>query len=636
MTLDFPTLSIVLFFISLIQVLIMLFVFRIMKYYPGMNYLLSSCLFSSACGILYALHTTESESIVWILVTNLSFYLSIICLNIGFSKFLNLPVSKWKLLTLTMLLLVGLFWFTEIVNNLNYRIIVVSLLSAFVTFQNAEVLCNHKIHSVRSATRLVAIANLVYGSFLIIRGLFTFYHEMLDYKIASFFYILIYFISVAGILLWTYCFIIMTVQREQADRKLAEERFRLIFKTIPDTVFISELDTGKIIDVNETYTLATGYTKEESIGKTTLDLKFWKNAEERDHFYQLIHKEGGCKNLEIHIITKNGKEATTLISSSIAQWENSTYIISVIRDITQNKELKNKLKKSEDTFKAVMEQSPLSFILTSTSGKIEYVNPKFLELMGYEKHEVLGKNPRILKSGYHDRIFYQNLWNAILSGKQWTSEIRNRKKNGELIWEKIILTPIFNEEGEIVQFLSILEDISDRKRKEQELKMLARTDMLTGIMNRRSFMEMAERKLFEIKKQGKKAAFLMIDIDRFKSINDTFGHTMGDRAIRMVTTECQQIIKDFNLLGRIGGEEFAALIIGLYETEFVQTAEMLCRRIEQIELYSDNQVKIPLQISVGVAFCHLEDDTLESLMERSDIALYQAKNSGRNRISVIT
>lgn len=636
MTLDFPTLSIVLFFISIVQVLIMLFVFRIMKYYPGMNYLLSSCMFSSVCGLLYALHCSDTGGVTWNFLSNLSFYLSIIGLNIGFSKFLNLTVSKWKLLALTSLFFAGLFWFTFVVDNFNYRVVVVSFLSAFVAFQNAEVLCNHNIYSVRSATRLVAAANLFYGTFLIIRGLFTFYQELTNYKIGSFFHILIYFISVAGILLWTYCFIIMTVQREQSDRKLAEERFRLIFKTIPDTVFISELDTGKIIDVNETYTQATGYTKEESIGKTTLDLKFWKNEKERDHFYQIIHENGICKNLEIHIITKNGKEATSLISSSIAKWENSTYIISVLRDITHSKELKNKLKKSEDTFKAVMEQSPLSFVLTNTSGKIEYVNPKFLELMGYEKHEVLGKNPRILKSGYHDRVFYQNLWNAILSGNQWSSEIRNRKKSGELIWEKIILTPIFNEEGEIVQFLSILEDISDRKQKEQELKMLARTDMLTGIMNRRSFMEVAEKRLSEIKDQGKKAAFLMIDIDRFKSINDTFGHTMGDRAIRMVTTECQRFIKEFDLLGRIGGEEFAALIIGLYETEFVQTAEMLCRRIEQIELYSENQVEISLRISVGVAFFHLEDDTLESLMERSDTALYQAKNSGRNRISVIT
>lgn len=635
MVLDIPTISIVYFYISFIQVLIMLFVFRIIKNYPGMNYLLLSCIFSAVCGLLHAFQYASLHGDLLVFFSNIFFYFSILVLNIGFTKFLDLPVAKKKLLVLSILFFAGYFWFSFGYVNKNYRIIVFCLIFAIVSFLNAEILSNHNIDSVHPATRLIAAACIPYGIFFAIRAIFTFFNETQNYNLGSFFYFMSYFLSIAGILLWTYCFIIMTVQREHADRTVAEERFRLIFETIPDTVFISELPTGKIIDVNETYTALTGYTREESLGKTTLDLKFWRNSGDRDRFFQIIEKEGGCKNLDITILTKERKELNALISSQIARFENSTYIISVIRDITLNKELRQKLKKSEDTFRAIMEQSPMSFILTNTSGEIEYANPTFLKLMEYELQEVLGKNPRILKSGYHNREFYHNLWNTILSGKQWSSEIVNKKKNGDLIWENIILTPILNEEGEIVQFLSTLEDISDRKRTEQELKIQARTDMLTGIMNRRSFMETAHKRLLGVKERGQTAAFLMIDIDRFKTINDSFGHNMGDRAICLVTEECQKFMKGQDLLGRIGGEEFAALVLGFSETEIVRAAEFLCKRIEELEFYTENHERIPLRISVGVTFFHLDTDNLESLMERSDVALYQAKNAGRNQISVI-
>ncbi|GLB32609.1 hypothetical protein LAD12857_45320 [Lacrimispora amygdalina] len=637
MVLDIPTISIVYFYISFVHVLIMLFVFRIIKNYPGMNCILFSCVSSSFSGFLFALKYITDYGSVLVFVSNVFFYLSMLGLNIGFSKFLDLPVAKKKLLALTILFFTGYFWFSFVYGNKSYRIIVFCLIFGIVSFLNAEILNNHTIDSVRPATRLIAAACIPYGTFYIIQALFTFYKETQNYNISTSFYFMSYFLSIASILLWNYCFIIMTVQREHADKTLAEERFRLIFETIPDTVFISEYPTGKIIDVNETYTILTGYTKEESLGKTTLDLKFWKNPGERDLFFKIIEKEGVCKNLEITILNKERKELNALISSQTTQVENSTYIISVIRDITSNKALTLKLKKSEDTFQAIMEQSPMSFILTNTSGEIEYANPTFLKLMGYELQEVLGKNPRILKSGYHNREFYHNLWSTILSGRQWSSEIVNKKKNGDLIWENIILTPILNEEGRIIQFLSTLEDISDRKRTEQELKIQARTDMLTGIMNRRSFMETAQKRLLDIKEHehSRTAAFLMIDIDRFKTINDTFGHNMGDRAICLVTEECQKLIKGQDLLGRIGGEEFAALALDFDEAQIVRKAEILCRRIEELEFYTENQERIPLHISIGVTFFHLETDTLESLMERSDIALYQAKNAGRNRISVI-
>jgi diguanylate cyclase (GGDEF)-like protein/PAS domain S-box-containing protein len=635
MTLDITTLSIALFFISSIQAIVMLFIFRIIQNYPGMNYLLASCFFSATSGLIFAMRSSLLSGSLTILGSNFSSFLAVIALNIGFSRFLGLPLEKKKLFTLMALFLAGFSVFTLGTDNVNCRIIVFCVLIAILSFLNTDILTHHKVDSVRPATRMVAAIHLLYGLFFVVRAVVTLFHETLDFFIPTLFQLLAFFMSIAGILIWSYCFIIMAVQRERSEKDQANERFRLIFETIPDTVFISSLETGEIVEINEKYTEETGYTREETIGKTPMELNLWKNSREREVLVNHIRKQGSCKNIEIHIIAKNGKKISALISSSLMKMDHKKYIISVIRNISKNKELAKKLNTSEETFKAIMEQSPISFMLTDINGDIEYVNQKFLELTGYKEEEVIGQTPRILKSGFQTRKFYQTLWETIISGKQWSGEIRNKKKNGEIMWEHICLTPILDEDGTIMRFLAVQEDISSRKIMEDELRIQARTDMLTGVMNRRYFMENAEKRLFKTRRDHEIVAFLMIDIDRFKDINDSFGHNMGDKAIRIVASQCQKMIKKGDLFGRIGGEEFGALIFSKNHEEYHKIADAIRYGVESIDLLYESEEKIPLRISIGLTVYRPGEDTLETLMHRSDIALYQAKNDGRNRVVLI-
>lgn len=635
MTLDIATLSIALFFISSIQAIVMLFIFRIIQNYPGMYYLLASCIFSAASGLIFALCTSLLCGNLAIMGSNIFTFLAVITLNIGFSKFLGLQVEKRKLFILIALLLTGFSAFTLGNDNVYYRIIIFSVLIAILSFLNSDILFRHKVDSVRPATRMVAFIHMLFGLFFVVRALFSLFYKTMDSFIPTLFQLLSLFISIAGILTWSCCFIIMAVQRERSEKDQANERFRLIFETIPDTVFISSLETGEIIEINEKYTEVTGYTREETIGRTPMELNLWKNNKERELLVDLIRKQGFCRNIEIRIRAKSGRKISALISSSLMKMDHKTYIISVIRNISHNKELVKKLNTSEETFKAIMEQSPISFMLTDTNGDIEYVNQKFLELTGYREEEVIGQNPRILKSGFQTRKFYQTLWETITSGKQWSGDIRNKKKNGDIMWEHICLTPILAGDGTIMRFLAVQEDISRRKAMEDELRTQARTDMLTGVMNRRYFMENAQKRLSNARTDHEIGAFLMIDIDRFKDINDSFGHNMGDKAIRIVASQCQKMIKKGDLFGRIGGEEFGALIFSKHHEEYHQIADGIRYGVENIDFLNGHEERIPLRISIGLTVYRPGEDTLETLMHRADVALYQAKKDGRNRVVLI-
>lgn len=400
MALDLATLSIVLFFISSIQAIVMLFIFRIIHNYPGMNYLLASCFFTALSGLVFALRGSFISDAPAILISNLSTFLAVIALNVGFSKFLGLSIAKKWLLATFLLFFISFFIFTLAIDDVSWRIILFSLLISGISFSNAGILLHHKIDSVRQTTRLASAVQLIFGAFFVIRAVITFFHKTSDIFVPTPLQLLVFFISIATIIICSYCFIIMAVQREHWEKKQANEQFQLIFETIPDTVLITGFETGEIVETNETFTEETGFSREEAIGKTPMELNLWLCTKERDAFMDMIQKQGFCKNVEIHIMTKTRKKISVLISANLMKMDQNLFIISVIRNISQSKELAKRLNTSEETFKAIMEQSPVSFMLTKTNGEIEYVNNKFLELTGYQEEEVIGKNPRILKSGY--------------------------------------------------------------------------------------------------------------------------------------------------------------------------------------------------------------------------------------------
>lgn len=276
-----------------------------------------------------------------------------------------------------------------------------------------------------------------------------------------------------------------------------------------------------------------------------------------------------------------------------------------------------------------VEQSPNTVVITDTNGNIQYVNQKFTQLTGYTSAEIIGKNPRTLKSNKMPPEGYKELWRTITSGREWSGEIINKKKNGEFYWEKTLIGPIKNSEGIITHFVSVKEDVTERKMMEAELKILSTTDKLTQAYNRTKFDEIILKEFAFSRRYNKPLSLVMIDIDHFKGINDNFGHNTGDYVLKTVSGIIKDTIRETDYLVRWGGEEFLVVATNMR----LEEARELSERIRnEIEKYAFDQGTVTASLGITQ---YKTGDTVHTLLQRADAALYLAKNNGRNRSELL-
>ncbi len=277
-----------------------------------------------------------------------------------------------------------------------------------------------------------------------------------------------------------------------------------------------------------------------------------------------------------------------------------------------------------------VEQSADAIVITDLQGRIEYVNRAFCETTGYSAAEVLGENPRILKSAATPPALYRELWARLAQGETWSGELLNRTKHGDDLWESVVISPIRAGSGEVTHFVAVKENITDRKRAEQDRERLIALDPLTGLFNRRHFFESGE----ELVKRAQDApgcmAALMLDIDHFKQVNDTYGHQAGDVALREVAHRIASSLRGTELVARYGGEEFVVLLTRVEPVDVEEIAERLVRVVNATPILFEG-ARIRVSISLGAAFLTEDTASLDALLSRADRALYQAKHLGRNR-----
>ena len=260
------------------------------------------------------------------------------------------------------------------------------------------------------------------------------------------------------------------VNQDITERKLAENKikqseqdYRRLFENAHDAILVLNPENEIVLEVNERACELYGLSKSEFIGMS-LEKISQNVSEERDKI-QTTLREGFINNFESIQRTKQGKEIIVEINASVIDYKGKKAILSLNHDITKRKSAeKNAIVLS----KAII-QSPVSIIITDNKGNIEYVNPMFTKVTGYNSEEVIGQNPRILSSGHHSKEFYTNLWSKVLSGKDFACEMYNKKKNGELFWENVLLSPIVDENGIITHFVAVKEDITEKKKNIEEL-----------------------------------------------------------------------------------------------------------------------------------------------------------------------
>lgn len=419
------------------------------------------------------------------------------------------------------------------------------------------------------------------------------------------------------------------LKQAEALRK-SESWFRAIANHTHDWEYWMGPD-GKMLFVSPSCERITGYSAEAflsgrlSIGKIISD----KESPATIQHFDEPDRHDRVHDFDFRIIASTGEERWLNHVCLAIYDENGQFIgrRASNRDITERK-----LAEFETlTLSKALHHSPAAVLITNARGEIEYTNPKFTEITGYSAEEVLGKNPRLLKSGKHDEAFYQQMWKTMQTGATWTGEIINKRRNGEMYWESTSISPILDDRQNIKRYVAVKQEITAQKQLEATLYHQANFDVLTGLANRNLFHDRLEHALKQAARNDALLALMMLDLDYFKEVNDSLGHDAGDELLKQVAERMLACVRHFDTVGRMGGDEFMLLIEGFTESAIPkEIAEHLLRELAKpYRIFGSESL---ISASIGVAFSAPQAMDLETLKKQADIALYQAKERGRNRV----
>ncbi len=337
-----------------------------------------------------------------------------------------------------------------------------------------------------------------------------------------------------------------------------------------------------------------------------------------DHIYRLRHKDG-----DYRWIHSRGRVLRDALGKPL-------HYTGVARDITLQRLKEDHLRQAAAVFDSTRE----GVLVTDAQAVIVHVNPSFERITGYRSEDVLGKTPAILRSGRQDQAFYQRLWLALREQDVWSGEIWNRRKSGEIYPQWLHIRVVRNDQGQLTHYVGVFSDLSSIKRSENELDFLAHHDSLTGLPNRVLLRERIEQALENGKDRTVAGALLLIDLDHFKHINDSLGHTTGDMLLKEVSKRLQHQLDERCLLSRLGGDEFAILV----ENDDPEAVARLSQRIlDGFNAPFDIHCQpIYISASLGVSLYPEDASDVDHLMQHADAALFQAKDSGRNAYAFYT
>ncbi len=273
-------------------------------------------------------------------------------------------------------------------------------------------------------------------------------------------------------------------------------------------------------------------------------------------------------------------------------------------------------------------------LVTDRAGSIIEVNDAFTFITGYERDEVLGKNPRVLSSGRHDEAFFSRMWRCINETGRWRGEIWNRRKNGEVYPEHLSISAVQGDDGKVSHYVAVLADISHLKAHEQELKRLAHYDPLTGLPNRRLLSDRIAQAMTHTRRRGDIMALVVLDLDGFKPINDSLGHEAGDRVLKGVAQRLKRCLRGGDTAARLGGDEFVLVLLGIDSLRECELAfeRILTELARPLDL--DGSGSVVVSASLGATLYPDDHSDADTLLRHADQAMYRAKQEGRNRFHV--
>lgn len=325
-----------------------------------------------------------------------------------------------------------------------------------------------------------------------------------------------------------------------------------------------------------------------------------------------------------------GVATITIIKISIGVF--ILFIVIFFRHYQVNKSRKilQKVQKELHLYGKIYQESHEATIITDANQIIIDVNPAFYEITGYNREEAIGKKPRMLSSGKHSPEFYVDMWQSISEDGFWHGEVWNRKKSGVLYAEALSIYTIHNEEDNSVNYVGLFTDITTSKRQQEKLNLMAHYDVLTQLPNRALLADRFQQAIAYNKRLGSMLAVCFLDLDKFKPVNDSYGHDVGDKLLIEVAERIQASIREGDTVSRQGGDEFAILLNNI---ESFKHCEITLKRIHEAlsQPYLINDISLDISASTGVALFPEDGEDIDTLLRHADQAMYQSKQSGRNQ-----
>jgi diguanylate cyclase (GGDEF)-like protein/PAS domain S-box-containing protein len=418
--------------------------------------------------------------------------------------------------------------------------------------------------------------------------------------------------------------------------RVSEERHRLLADNASDVIWTMDLN-GRNTYISPSVERMRGYTVAEALQQTLHEALTSASAQIAqaglDRALEAIKAKKRIPDFraELEQPCKQGGTVWTEVSFSGIQNQTGEFVnfLGVTRDISERKRAELDLH-----IAAVAFESQDSMIVTDSNKVILRVNAAFTQITGYEAQDAVGKTPRILRSDRHDENFYASIWEAVAQTGAWQGEIWHRRKDGQVYPEQASLTSIKGSGAQVTHYVGVMRDITERKELEEEVKQLAFFDTLTQLPNRRLFNDRLSQSLARAKREQASLALMFIDLDKFKPINDIYGHETGDMVLQTIATRIESCLRSSDTAARVGGDEFLVLLPDLQTSaNALAVAEKIRLALEQ-PFVTPGGVTLKASSSIGIAIFPDHAQTEQDLMRLGDRAMYEAKNAGGNFVQM--
>ncbi|MBM5457547.1 EAL domain-containing protein [Pseudomonas sp. P66] len=424
---------------------------------------------------------------------------------------------------------------------------------------------------------------------------------------------------------------ISQLKETQEQLQTSEEKFAKAFHASPDGLLLSRQRDGMLLEVNDGFCRLTGFDSRMSLDHTSLDLGIWVDLNERRRLLELLKKDGFVRDFSCHIRRSDGQIRLCELSARPLPIGSEDCMLTIARDITERHLMQEKLQLAATVFENTAE----GVLITDTEQHISAVNRAFSEITGYSEFEALGQTPRLLASGQHDSAFYVSMWHQLTAEGHWQGEIQNRRKNGELYPSWLTISAVRNSERVITHFVAVFADISSLKHAQAKLDYQAHHDPLTGLPNRTLFESRLQAALTCAQTSKRQGAVLFLDLDRFKHINDSLGHPVGDLLLKGIAQRLKEQVRDIDTVARLGGDEFIILLPGLHQpsdASHIANKLLACFSAP----FQAGEHEFFTSASIGTSLYPQDGSDVASLIRNADAAMYRSKAKGRNRVESYT